>query len=1204
LVRLPSPRLLVYARVFMKIEDKTRDELIREVTDLRRRVSDLENTGREHELTQVALKESEARYRSLVENIDVGITLISRDYEILMTNSFQGRIFGKQPSEFVGKRCFEEFEKRKVICPHCPGKIAMDTGQPVEMATEGVRDDGSRFPVRIQTFPLHGAEGEVTGFIEVVEDITGRKQVEEALRFTQSSVDGLAESAFWIGPDAGFIYINDAACRSLGYSREELLSMTVHDIAPDISPEEWADHWRKTREQGAVAFESRQRAKDGRIFPVDITVSFLEFEGKEYNCAFARDITERKRTEEELRQSEEKFKEVVELLPQPVFELDVWSKVTYASRKAFELFGYTDQDFERGVYAANLVVPGDRDRVFGNLQKILQGEHEDGKEYTALRKDGTTFPAFIHSVPIVRDDRIVGVRGIIVDFSARKETEEALRMSEERYRTLFETSRDAIVIVTREGEFIDVNKSFSDLFGFTKEEIMNMNARQLWADPDDRSRWLEKMKRHGSASDYEWKAVRKDGTVRYCLLTSTVRQAEDGTLQYQTIVRDVTEQRKAEQDLRESEERYRDLFENASDAIYTHDLDGNYTSVNKAVERLTGYSREQFLKLNFRDIVNPEDLVRTEENLRKKVEDGVPKTGPYEVRVRAQDGRNRWLEVTSRLVTKHGMPVGVQGSFRDVTNRKETEKALRRSQEEYKSLYEESKKREELYRSLLDSSPDAVVIYDIHGDVRYVNDSFTRIFGWTIEEVQGKRLAFVPDSERAVTMANVHRVLEGGKPLSQFEARRYTKDGRIVDTSISASRYHDHQGNPAGMVVVLADITERKQLEAQLRQAAKMEAIGQLAGGVAHDFNNLLTAMIGYCNMLMLELPDQGTHREKLVQINRAAERAASLTQQLLAFGRKQVLEMRTLDLNAVISDFGRMLRRLIGENVEIVMALDPSAGNVEADQGQIEQILMNLAVNARDAMPQGGLLTIETANVITDEEFAKTRPEIPPGDYVVFSVSDTGLGIDAEVLPRIFDPFFTTKEKGVGTGLGLSTVYGIAKQHRGHVTVYSELEPGTTFKVYLPRAKGAADKSSGPKSVQQRQSGTETVLVVEDEEIVCSLACEALEMLGYTTLSACDSREALAVSNGYDGIIHLLLTDVVLPYMDGRSLFERLSRSRPEMKVLYMSGYTDDAIVHHGVLDPDVHFLQKPFTMDSLAGKMREVLDNMQPESNAGDRQ
>ncbi len=386
---------------------------------------------------------------------------------------------------------------------------------------------------------------------------------------------------------------------------------------------------------------------------------------------------------------------------------------------------------------------------------------------------------------------------------------------------------------------------------------------------------------------------------------------------------------------------------------------------------------------------------------------------------------------------------------------------------------------------------------------------------------------------------------------------------------------------------------ERKRLEQQLRQVQKMEAIGRLAGGVAHDFNNLLTVISGYCQMLLEDPGASGPQREYIAEIKDAGDRAAALTRQLLAFSRQQVLQPRILDLNALIANVEKMLRRLIGEDIELVTAQAPEVELVKADPGQVEQIIMNLAVNARDAMPKGGKLTIETTNVELDETYVHSHGPVKPGPYVMLAVCDTGIGMDSQTQSRIFEPFFTTKEQGKGTGLGLSTVYGIVKQTGGYIWVYSEPGRGATFKIYLPRVEEVAETIEPRKVPAKLHEGTESILLVEDEERVRKLTRRILEANGYKVLVATRGDEALRICGEHKGAIHLLLTDVVMPEMSGPEVANQLSLLRAEMRVLYMSGYTDDAVVRHGMLEPGMAFLQKPFTPEILLSKVREVLDS-----------
>ena len=394
------------------------------------------------------------------------------------------------------------------------------------------------------------------------------------------------------------------------------------------------------------------------------------------------------------------------------------------------------------------------------------------------------------------------------------------------------------------------------------------------------------------------------------------------------------------------------------------------------------------------------------------------------------------------------------------------------------------------------------------------------------------------------------------------------------------------------IVVILNDVSERKRMEAQFLQAQKMEGIGQLAGGIAHDFNNLLTIIKGYSQLSLMELKEGAPLRGNIEEINKASDRASDLTHQLLAFSRRQILEMRVLDLNALLPGVERMLRRVIGEDIELVTRLAEDLGRVKSDRGQIEQVIMNLAVNARDAMPDGGKLTIETANAELDEAYARAHVAVTPGRYVMLSVSDTGVGMTPEVRGRVFEPFFTTKEKVKGTGLGLSTVYGIVKQSDGNIWVYSEPGKGTTFKIYLPREDEPLEEVVERVAGGELHRGDETILVVEDNDEVREVAVRILSGQGYRVLEASQGLDAFLICTEHDGPIHLLLTDVVMPKMSGRELAETLMSIRPRIKVLYMSGYTDNAIVHHGVLETGMDFIQKPFAVDTLARKVREVLD------------
>jgi two-component system, cell cycle sensor histidine kinase and response regulator CckA len=491
--------------------------------------------------------------------------------------------------------------------------------------------------------------------------------------------------------------------------------------------------------------------------------------------------------------------------------------------------------------------------------------------------------------------------------------------------------------------------------------------------------------------------------------------------------------------------------------------------------------------------------------------------------------------------------------------------------------------------ALLEAITDAAWIKD--GDLKYVavNAAFLRIVGRPAAEVLGSTDRELFGQERAARYEKEAQESREGSPASLEEITDADRRNRTI--AIVRRPVRDAAGNFAGSVGIARDVTDERELEQRLIQSQKMEGVGRLAGGIAHDFNNLLTAIQGYGALLLTELPASDSRRENVEEILKAGERATSLTRQLLAFSRRQVLEPRVLDLNEVVRSVARMLSRLIGENIELSTSTAPDLGRVLADPGQIEQVILNLAINARDAMPRGGKLTIETVNARLEAGHWGRDFPARSGDYILLAVSDTGVGMPPEIQAHIFEPFFTTKARGEGTGLGLATVYGIVKQSGGYIWAYSEPGSGSTFKVYLPRVD-APLPAAEPARPAASSRGSETILLVEDEKEVRALVEKLLRLQGYRVISAANPADAIRAVEGEQGTIHLLVTDVVLPGLSGRDLAAQITKRRPGLPVLFVSGYTDDAIVRHGVLEPGVHFLQKPFTPAQLGKKIREILD------------
>ena len=637
---------------------------------------------------------------------------------------------------------------------------------------------------------------------------------------------------------------------------------------------------------------------------------------------------------------------------------------------------------------------------------------------------------------------------------------------------------------------------------------------------------------------------------------------------------------RAKREVSEVRERLRKLsraVEQSPVSVIITDTDGSIEYVNPKFTQVTGYSSDEVLGMNPRILKSGELSREVYREMWETITAGREWRGEFHNR--KKDGELFWeFASISPIFDEQGRITHFVAVKEDITARKLTEESLARS--------------EVHFRSLIENALDIIAVVAPDGAVRYINPPVERLLGYDPMRAGNLNVFdLIHPDDLAQAKAKFRRTLETGTRFEQVELRVRHANGSWRTLSAIGKPSPPETG-ARGLIINARDVTESRALEEQLRQSQKMEAVGQLAGGVAHDFNNLLTAILGYSDLLAERLRDDDAGTQEVDEIRQAGERAADLTRQLLAFSRKQVLELRVIDLNRVVSDTHKMLRRVIGEDIDLVTSLKERLCSVRADTGQIEQVLLNLAVNSRDAMPKGGKLTIETSEVELDESYSTFHFEVPPGRYVLLAVSDTGTGMDAKTLSHVFEPFFTTKEAGKGTGLGLSTVYGVVKQSGGHVTVYSEPGVGTTFKIYLPRVEDAPEKDRASSVRAALAGGTETVLVVEDEEAVRRLACRSLEAQGYEVLPAASAREALFHCENHAGEIHMLVTDVVMPLQSGTELAGRAAVLRPGMKLLLMSGYTDDAIMRHGVLDAGTAFLQKPFTPRTLAQRVREVLD------------
>jgi PAS domain S-box-containing protein len=882
---------------------------------------------------------------------------------------------------------------------------------------------------------------------------------------------------------------------------------------------------------------------------------------------------------------------------------------------AFEnLFQHHQQEL-RGKDLDSLLAPSD----LVDEARVLTERTAAGEVMRAntrrRRRDGSLVDVQITCVPLLADGRAVGSFAIYEDITERREAQHAQQQAEEKLSQLFENAVEGIFRASVDGQLLSVNPALARMCGYSSPAEMILSVRDmsqdLYADPQARVEFQRRMAEHGSVESFEYQLRRKDGARIWVSENARVVRVSNGEIvAYEGTMEDITERKRAELERQVT-------FEIIHAVNVTDNLDDLLYLVHQALKKVL-YAENCFVALyepssgmfHFPFFVDQFDEAPPPQQVGRSCTAYVYRTGramliPQQIFDQlAEQGEVElvgtpspaWLGAPLRtpaatigvLVVQHyeneaayterelEFLVSVGGQIALAIERKRAEEKIRES--------------EARLRVLVEQLP--AVLWTVGKDLRFTSALGAGLarLGLKPNQIVGvSLLEYFETNDQTFLPIAAHRRATRGEPVTfhvEWKGGSYTCHVEPLRTA---------EGELQGAICMALDITDRKQLEEQLRQAQKMEAVGRLAGGIAHDFNNLLMVIQGYADLLTERLADGDPLRRNAEQIQTASQRATSLTRQLLAFSRKQMLAPKVLSVQSVVAEMEKILRRLIGEDIQLETSSAPDLGLIKADRSQIEQVILNLAVNARDAMPEGGRLTIETANVELDKAAAHPPAVLSPGKYVMLAVTDNGCGMDAETQAHIFEPFFTTKEKGKGTGLGLATVYGIVKQSGGYVWVYSEPGRGTSFKVYLPRIEDeqAVRGRDGRTEAKSLPRGSETVLLVEDEKGVRELAREYLELVGYTVIEAEDGHTALELAAMHVGPIQLLMTDVVMPGISGRELAGRVKTIRPDIKILFMSGYADQAVVHHGILDTDAALLQKPFTMAALAAKLREILSS-----------
>jgi PAS domain S-box-containing protein len=1016
-----------------------------------------------------------------------------------------------------------------------------------------------------------------------------RKKSEEWHRsILRAAMDG-----FWmVGPDGRLLEVNNAYCRMSGYSEPELLAMRIPDLEVLETGEQVIDHITKIIELGQDRFATRHRRKDGSTFAVEVSAQY--YAGEEARVfAFLRDITEQRRADDALRESESYIKAVMDNLPIGIAVNSVDPAVS---------FQYMNDNFPR-FYRTTREALAAPDTFWNAVYEDPDFREEIKKQILDDCASGDPEKMHWVDVPITRTgDRTTYVearntlipgRQLVVstvwDVTRRKEAELALQQEQELYEDLVNTlpagayrlrakthgdwrteTWQTMAAVQYSLDY--ASDRFCSILGITQEALAaNPAVVSDSVHPDDK---VDFDARNAQAmidfNPFIWEGrIINNQQTRWVHLESLPRAIDPETVLWTGIVYDITELKQAVKE----REQFFEFFQISADLMCLADPDGCFLKTNPAFSETLGYSETELVTKPIVEFIHPDDKQATLDEIARQQQSGF--TRDFRNRYICKDGSVKWLSWRVNFSKDDGI---AYATARDVTDKKKSEEALR--------------EREEQLRVIFDTSQAGIILVDPQGTIFFANNRMAEMLAMPLEQLIGSPYsAHLHESERQNGDGLMRQLIRGDIQAVAVERHYLRADGSDFWGFLSGKRLVNPDGSLRALVGIIADLTEQKKLQEQLSQAQKMESVGRLAGGVAHDFNNMLNVIIGHTELARMKEVLSPSLSEHLEQIQKAAERSTAIVRQLLAFARKQTVTPKVLDLNETVDSMLKMLRRLIGEGIELVWRPEKALWSIRMDPAQIDQLLANLCINSRDAITGVGRITIETANKIFDAAFCSRHKGYVVGEYVMLTVSDDGSGMDKETLNNIFEPFFTTKGVGHGTGLGLAMVYGIVKQNAGFIDVYSEPEQGTSFKIYLPRCPGE-EEPAGTRPPEPAGRGQETVLLVEDEPAILGLGKELLEMQGYRVLAAATPGEAIRLAEEHRGEIHLLLTDVIMPEMNGRELAGKLLSLYPGLKRLFMSGYTADIIAHHGVMDEGVNFLQKPFSLDALEAKVREALD------------